>query len=419
MDSVIPETLAGLRVPIGDLLPYGRNPRRGNVEAIAESLQQNGQYRPVVANRRTSEVLAGNHTLAAARSLGWPELAVTWVDVGDEDAARIALIDNRASDLSEYDDEVLSELLASLPNLAGTGYTDDDLADLLSKVTPLPPVLADPDAAPELPKEPRSAPGDVWLLGPHKVICGDATDVTVFTRLLGDERPQCVWTDPPYGISYVGKTKEALTIHNDSIESLHDLLSSSLGAVLAFTDPGAAWYVAAPAGPASLDFSQVLTDLEVWRQTLVWVKSTMVLGHSDYHYKHEIIYTTEILYTGYTPGYLGRRGRGGEGWHGDNAQTSVLEFDKPSASREHPTMKPVALVVKCLENSSVRGDLVLDCFAGSGSTLIAAQVSGRIARVIELDPRYVDVICRRYQDVSGDKPILESTGEPHDFMEGS
>ena len=173
------------------------------------------------------------------------------------------------------------------------------------------------------------------------------------------------------------------------------------------TKPGSAVYVSAPAGPAGHVFASALLGAGLWRQRLAWVKNSLVLGHSDYHYRHEDIYF------GYVPG-AGRRGRGGQGWYGDNSQTSVLEFDRPSASREHPTSKPVNLIAYCIGNSSRPGDLVLDLFGGSGSTLIACEQTGRVAYLCEIDPRYVDVTCRRFQEHTGIVPRYES-GEEVDF----
>jgi site-specific DNA-methyltransferase (adenine-specific) len=210
-------------------------------------------------------------------------------------------------------------------------------------------------------------------------------------------------------VSYVGKTADALTIDNDGADEFEPILCGAFDQILAACIPGAAVYVAAPAGPAGIPFARELDARGMFRQRLVWVKGSMVLGHSDYHYRHE------DLYAGYVPGYKGRRGRGGEGWYGDNSQTSVLEFAKPARSEDHPTMKPVELVSYCLRNSARSGDVVLDLFGGSGTTMIAAQMLGLQARLMELDKVYVDVICRRFQEATGIVPVLESTGEPHDF----
>jgi len=204
-----------------------------------------------------------------------------------------------------------------------------------------------------------------------------------------------MWTDPPYGVDYEGKTKAALRIDNDGASGLEALLSEAFAAADAALAPGARLYIAHPAGALSLTFGSCFVA-QGWRysQTLVWVKDAFVLGRSDYHYRHE-----PILY-GHKPGD-GRIGRGAAGWYGDNAQDSVLEVPRPRASREHPTMKPPELVERCLRNSTRRGERVLDPFAGSGSTLVASEAAGRSARLIELDPRYVDVVVARWEHLTG------------------
>ena len=224
----IPDTLRALAVPIDSVRPYEHNPRRGDLDAIKESLEANGQYRPVVANRRDGTVLAGNHTWQAAKALGWDEVAVTWVDVDEEDAARIVLVDNRANDLAGYDDRSLAELLGSLPDLSGPGYDAAALAELLSDVEE-PVRLTDPDEPAPLPTgDPISRRGDVWRLGSSRLVVGDSTDTDAVLAVLGDERADCVWTDPPYGVAYVGKTAEAMTIQNDGVDDLPGLLEGAL-----------------------------------------------------------------------------------------------------------------------------------------------------------------------------------------------
>lgn len=412
MAENIHATLAGLTANIDDLEHYARNPRRGDLDTIVESLRRNGQYRPIVVNRRTSEVLAGNHTLAAAVKLGWQRIAVTYVDVDHDQAARIVAVDNRANDLAGYDDEQLIALLSDLPDLEGTGYSQEDLDELLAagQATELPPALTDPDDVPHPPKAAVSASGDVWLLGPHRVLCGDSTDMAAVEAMLDGDRADCMWTDPPYGVDYVGKTKDALTIQNDGASGLPELLAGAFATATAALKPGSPFYIAHPAGALSLTFAEAILAAG-WslRQQLVWVKNSFALGHNDYHYRHEPIWM------GYTDGGAGRRGRGGDAWHGDNSQDSVFEVDKPARNGDHPTMKPVELIVRMLGNSCPPRGLVYEPFGGSGSTLIAAHQTGRVARVVELDPRYVDVICRRYQQHTGTQPILQSTGKEHDF----
>jgi site-specific DNA-methyltransferase (adenine-specific) len=410
------ETLTTTAVPVGELLTYHRNPRRGNIPVIAESLEVLGQYKPIVVNAgthtgRPNEVLAGNHTLLAARQLGWESVQVVHVDVDEETAARIVAVDNRSSDLATNDDELLAELLASLPDLTATGYSSEDLDALLASVDTSVPIKGDPDDAPDLPIEPVTEPGQMWELGPHRLLCADATDADAVAAFMDGDLADCMWTDPPYGVSYVGKTKDALTIRNDGAENLEALLDAAFAAADQVLRPGAPVYVAHPPGPLSLDFARAFLNA-AWslRQNLIWVKDQMVLGRSDYHYRHE-----PVLY-GFTAGGEGRLGRGGDRWYGDNAQTSVFEVPRPSRSEVHPTMKPVDLITAHLNNSCRPGGLVYEPFGGSGSTLIAAHMTRRAARVVELDPAYADVICRRWQEATGHAPLRD--GVEHDFTQG-
>jgi len=209
-----------------------------------------------------------------------------------------------------------------------------------------------------------------------------------------------MWTDPPYGVGYVGKTARALRIANDEAEQGPAVFAAACR--VAPLAPSAPFYVAVPAGPRQLDFLLAVRDVG-WRlhQELIWVKNSIVLGHSDYHYAHE-----PILY-GYTPG-AGRPGRGahaGTRWYGDNSASSVLEYDKPARSIEHPTMKPVALVEECLANSTRAGDAIYEPFAGSGSTLIAAERLGRCCHAIEIDPAYAQVTIERWGAFTGEEAV--------------
>lgn len=382
------------RVRLAELNHYRDNPRRGDVAAIKRSLEVNGQYRPIVVNEPTMEVLAGNHTLRAARELGWSEIAVSFISCDEEQARRIVLVDNRTNDLAGYDTEALAELLGELDTLDGSGYVQADLDTLLDELAPEP--LLEDDAPPP-PPDPKTRPGDLYEFGEHRLLCGDARDPKCHARLLGGDQADLLWTDPPYGVSYEGKTKAKLRIENDDAEGLEALLEAAFAAMSGSLRPGAAIYVASPGGRLLLAFGAAFVaagwDL---RQGLVWVKDTLVLGRSDYHYRHE-----QLLY-GFKRG-RGRLGRGGAGWAGDDSQSTVLEFARPSASRLHPTMKPPQLVEAMLRNSSKRGDLVLDPFAGSGSTVIAAEHCGRRAALIELDPAYCDVILARYEAAFGGK----------------
>jgi DNA modification methylase len=264
--------------------------------------------------------------------------------------------------------------------------------------------LRDPDEAPPPPEVPESGLGDLWALGEHRLLCGDSTSADAMRRLMGDERANVVWTDPPYGVNYVGKTARGLRIAGDSAAGLRELLHGAFTAVDSVIEDGAPLYVAHPAGALSLTFGEAFVA-QGWRlhQTLVWVKDQMVLGHADYHYRHE-----PLLY-GYKPAPA-RRGRGAKGWYGSNAETSVFEIPRPAASREHPTAKPVELIKRCLANSSREGDIVLDPFAGSGSTLAACEVLDRRSFSLEVDPRYADVIVKRWEALTGHRARRLSSG---------
>ena len=237
-------------------------------------------------------------------------------------------------------------------------------------------------------------PGDLFELGEHRLLCGDSTRTDDVGRLMDGERAACMWTDPPYGVNYKGK---AGSIQNDGAEGLEALINGAFGAANDALADGAAIYVAHPAGPNSVTFG-VSFVAAGWRlhETLVWVKDSLVLGHSDYHYRHE-----PILF-GYRPA-KGRRGRGGEGWYGDDSQTTVFEVPRPKRSAEHPTMKPVELITLMLMNSTRSNEVVYEPFSGSGSTLMACEVLGRKARAIEIDPRFVQVALERWEKQSGRK----------------
>lgn len=413
--------------PLDDLHPYHRNPRRGDVAGIAASLRKRGQYRPIVVNvgsktGRPMEILAGNHTWAAARTLGWSEIQATTVDVGDDEAAQIVLADNRLADLGTYDDEDLAAVLASVSDLTGTGFEDAELEALLTAGED-PVSLNDADFVPAAPATSVTETGQVWHLGRSRLVVGSSTDTGLVASAMPDgQLADCVWTDPPYGVNYVGRTHDALTIKNDRPEEALSVLREAFAGIRQLVRPGGPVYVA-HADSLRVGFQEVLEASGIrWRQTLVWIKDRFVLGHSDYQIQSEPICLGEVadedwqpIAYGFAPGGEGRLGRGSAHWFGDNKQTNVFQVKRPSASRLHPTMKPVELVEQMITNSCPRGGVVLDLFAGSGSTLIAAYRQRMRAVVVELDPKYADIICRRWQEHTGIQPILRSTGKPHDF----
>jgi len=380
---------------------YDRNPRKisaERLEALKRSLEEDRDMlraRPLIA-LPDGRVVCGNQRLRAAQELGWAAIPTVFVDLDDARARLWVLRDNNS--YGEWGDTLpafLAELATEGVELELTGFSPQDLDRLIREATRVP---RDPDETPPAPATPKSRPGELYELGPHRLVCGDSRDPNTLAKLMGDEQAAAIWSDPPYGVRYVGRTRDRLTIENDEPEGLAELLKAVFAAVGSHVEPGGAFYLAAPAGPLGTVFRQQL-DQAGWRfhESLVWVKDVFVLGHSDYHYRHE-----DVLY-GHLPGD-GRPGRGrhqGSRWRGDNSQDSVFEVDRPKRSEDHPCMKPVGLIAAQLRNSLRPGEVVLDPFAGSGSTLIAADTLASRAFLGELDPAYADVIRQRYADYSG------------------
>lgn len=429
---------------VADLTPHPDNPNQGDVDGIGSSIDALGFYGAVLVQTSTGRILAGEHRWRAAVARGASKLPAIFLDVDNDVAARILLGDNRWAARAIVDQEKLSSLLQSFDgDLAGTGYSVDDLTDLLGEGAGAGAGLTHPDAVP-VSAPSITVPGDVWLLGPHRVCCGDATSPTDMARLLPDgELVHLVWTDPPYNVAIEGA---AGTILNDDLADTDfaDLIAGAMTSAFAALRKGGAIYVA-HADTERLVFTSAFVGAGFKLSgIIVWRKNALVLGRSDYQWQHE-----PILY-GWKPGgphrwYGGRarttiadatdspfRLQPDGSWHivlGDRIlvvtgtdvavaelEGSVQEYDRPSRSELHPTMKPTALIARHLLNSSRAGDRVLDLFGGSGSTLIAAHSVGRVARIMELDPTFVDVICRRFQEYSGVVPIAEATGRPHSFV---
>lgn len=427
-------------IALDDLLarPAPRNPKGHDADGIRDSITRHGVVENPAIDERTGLLVAGHGRLddfADRRARG--ETPPDGVELGDDgrwmvytqrgwssasDSAAEAYVvaSNRLVEAGGWDEAMLADLFRDYESdpdwLTGTGYSHIEVDALLADhagPSEQPDALTDPDDVPEVPVEPVSQRGDVFLLDRHRVVCGDCRSPDDMALLMGGVLASCLWTDPPYGVGYVGKTKRALTIENDGKEGLRAFIAEALGSVGPFLSPGSPFYLAAPPGPQGTDFRLAVLDAG-WsmHEVLVWVKDQFVLGHSDYHYRHE-----DVLY-GWLPG-PGRSGRGnheGSRWAGDHAQDSVFEVPRPKRSESHPTMKPVALIVPHLTNSTAPGAVILDPFGGSGSTMIAAHQTGRTALLCEVDGSYVDVICRRFQEHTGVVPILESSGEPVDFL---
>lgn len=388
---------------IAKVKPYPRNAKPHTEEAIAKLarvIQRVGLLVPIVVDAK-GVILKGHRTRLAALKLGLKRVPVHVAKgLSPADAKAWRLADNRLGQDTAWDEELVGLELGDLKaldfDLGLTGFDAAEIAALTNGSGLLP--GAEPDEAPPLPKVAVTELGDLIILGPHRLLCGDATRADHWETLMLGAQADLLWTDPPYGVSYVGKTKEGLTLKNDEESTLVALLGDAFAIATASLAPGCRFYVAAPPGPRGTDFRLAIQKAGwLFHQAIVWVKDVFVLGHSDYHYRHE-----DVLY-GYKPG-PGRVGRGnheGTKWNSDHSQDTVWEIPRPKVSKEYPTMKPVELVARAIRNSSKPGNLVVDPFAGSGTTLIACEQEGRVARLMELDPRYCDVICSRWEAATG------------------
>lgn len=385
-----------------------RNPRKigeAEMDRLKKSVSEFSNMltlRPIVYDPETMEVLGGNQRLAALKKLKYTEVPEDWVrsadGLTDEEKRRFVITDNAM--FGDWDSGILVEDwdFSEIQNwgveidlrdggIDGFGQGDNSLNGT--------DVEEDDFEVPQIDEiKTDILPGDMLEIGPHRLLCGDATKVEDVVRLVdGRGEIDMVLTDPPYGVAYVGKTKRALTIKNDNMtdEQTHNLWASALSALWGKLKDGGAIYATVPAGRLQLGFMKVMEDLECLRQVMVWNKGSMVLGHSDYHYKHE-----PILY-GWKPGAA-------HFFTSDRTQTTVFDFDKPQRNAEHPTMKPVGLWAKMIVNSTLAGWSVYDPFSGSGTTMVACEGSGRIAYCMEIDPKYCQVIVDRMTSLN---PSLE------------
>ena len=388
---------------IADLRPAPHNARTHSEEQVSQivaSIHEFGFTNPVLVDEN-SEIIAGHGRTMAAKALGWVEVPTILLSGLSEAQKRAYCIaDNQLSLNAGWDLEILKNEVLNLQSAdfdtSLLGFADNFLDDLLRDA--IPEGLEAPDAG-DPPKNPKSRLGDIWVMGKHKIICGDVTDLSTVEKLMGDEMADLLLTDPPYNVAYEGKTKDALKIENDSMDDKQ--FEEFLEVVFSNADfalkPGGVFYIwHADSKGYSFRKSCVANDWGI-RQCLVWVKNTMVLGRQDYQWKHE-------------PCLYGWKKGAAHFWGSDRKQTTVLEFNKPNASREHPTMKPVDLFEYQIKNSCKPGGTVMDIFSGSGTTILACELTGRIARVAELDPRYVDVAVERWQKMTGQKAIHQETG---------
>lgn len=396
------------KISIDRLIPYARNARTHSDEQVAQiaaSIREFGFNNPVLI-AEDDTIIAGHGRVMAARKLNLSEVPCLRLShLTETQRKAYILADNKLALNAGWENNLLSleltELADSGFDITLTGFTQEEIDAL--KPIEVTEGLTDEDAVPDVPEEPVTRLGDVWLLGRHRLMCGDSTSIEALETLCSGQLVDMWLTDPPYNVAYEGKTKDALTIKNDSMgdSEFRQFLRDCYVAADAVMKPGAVFYIW-HADLEGYNFRGAANDAG-WkvRQCLVWKKQTMVMGRQDYHWKHE-------------PCLYGWKDGAGHLWASDRKQTTILEFDRPSRSSEHPTMKPVALFEYQMLNNTKGGDIVLDSFGGSGTTLVAAEKNGRVSRLMELDPKYCDVIVKRWQDFTGKKATLESDGREFD-----
>ena len=382
------------RVPASELRPNPRNWRthpQAQADALRGVLAEVGIADAVLARELEdgSLLLLDGHL--RVETMGDQILPVLVLDVDEAEGDKILATLDPLAAMAEADavklDAILREVDTGSPELQAmlakvaeeAGLYQDEPKEIVE------------DEVPEPPVDPITKPGDLWILGEHRLLCGDSTDAAQVGKLMGGGQADMVLSDPPYGVSYVGKTKDALKVENDELdeEDLTALVVAAFDNAEASCRAGAYWYATVSPGPLHILFADDWKRRGILRQIMVWAKDSMVLGHSEYHYQHE-----PILF-GWIPGDRHK--------NSDRTRTTLWQYDRPKANREHPTMKPVALWAQAVTDGSRQGEIVYDPFLGSGTTLIAAEQLGRKCYGMEISPAYCDVIVKRWETLTGKK----------------
>lgn len=391
------------KMKLSELRPADYNPRvelkpgMEEYEKLKQSILEFGFVDPPIFNKRTGNLVGGHQRVSVAKDLGIGEIEVSIVDlpIEKEKALNIAL--NKIS--GQWDEDKLALLLNELDEneLNISGFTDKEIQEVIDQYDmrlDLETEAIDDGFEFELPEKPKAASGDIYQLGRHRLMCGDSTNKAHIELLMDGEKADLLITDPPYNVNYEGKTEAALKIKNDNktASEFYDFLRSAFSSAYDNLKEGASFYVWY-ASSEVINFVNSLVDSQFMvKQELIWLKNSFVLGRQDYHWQHE-------------PCLYGWKNDGSHHWYGDRKQTTILDFDKPIANKEHPTMKPIPLFDYQIKNSSKKGDKILDIFGGSGTTMIACEQNDRQAYLMELDPKYVDVIINRWEEFTGKEAI--------------
>ena len=394
-------------VPVDSLIPYARNARTHSEEQIAQiaaSIREFGWTNPILTDGDKG-VIAGHGRLAAARKLELTEVPV--IELGHlspEQKKAYILADNRIALNSGWDEELLKLELQELQgvdfDLDLLGFGDDEIERLLNG-DQVGGGLTEDDAIPEAPVDPVSRPGDLWILGNHRLLCGDSTVLSDVERLMGGQLADMAFTDPPYNVDYGNSAKDKMRgkdrrILNDALgDGFYQFLYDACLNLLVVTK-GACYVCMSSSELHTLQKAWIDAGGK-WSTFIIWAKNTFTLGRSDYQRQYE-----PILY-GWKQGV-------DHFWCGDRDQSDIWNYNKPRVNDLHPTMKPVELVERAIKNSSKSRDIVLDLFGGSGTTLIACEKTGRQARLIELDPKFADVIVKRWEEYTGQQAVREGDG---------
>jgi DNA modification methylase len=360
--------------------------------ALGGVLQQVGIVQNVLVNKTSGHMIDGHLRTAMAISNGQPKVPITYVELTEEEEKLILATFDPLSAMAGQDKDIFKSLVDGMDDAlrALVAATGQQLLEVGN---------TEDDAAPPLPEHPVSRLGDLWCLGGHRLLCGDSTKAEDVARLMGGNKADLVFTDPPYNVDYEGYTEEHLKIRGDRMSDAEfkQFLEAAFRSCRSVVKAGASLYIC-HASSVQREFQNALeaAGFEV-RCQLVWAKNTFAWGFGRYKFQHEPIFYAYVA---------GQK----DPWYGDKSQSTLWEENKPSASRLHPTMKPVELIDRALLNSTKPGDLVVDLFGGSGSTMIASEKTARVSRLMELDPKYADVIIQRWEEFTQKEAVLDGDG---------